>query len=97
MQNEINRLYGLIDQLNIQLKEEKQRSITTIDEQLYLSGVGVMRERERLSEEVKKVNDEANLRIKGIEKRYQEEIERIQNAHKEKRDKLEWKYQVSIK
>ena len=94
MQNEINRLYALIDQLNEQIKEEKQKRITTIDEQLYLSSVGVMREREKLTEEVQSIKNQSNLQIKELERRYQQEIQRILRFEKEKKDKLESKYQV---
>lgn len=97
MQNEINRLYNLVDQLNLQLNEEKQKSITTIDEQLYLSSVNVMREREKLTEEVQTIKDESNLRMKELEKRYQDEIVRIHQFYKEKKEKLESKYKVFFK
>lgn len=95
MQNEINRLYNIIDQLNIQLNEEKQKSITTIDEQLHLSSISVMREREKLTEEVRMIKEESNLRIKELEKRYEQEIQRIHQFYKEKKEKLESKYQVN--
>lgn len=94
MQQEINKLHHIIEDYEVQLSEEKKNLKSTIDDQLYLSSVGVMRERERMTEEVNKIRNEYDERMSQREERYHEEIQKLHQKYNEKIGNMRQKHQV---
>lgn len=94
MQNEINKLYRIIEDYEDQLKDEKMKMKSTIDDQLYLSSVGVMREREQMNDEVNKIRHEYEQRKKLREEKYSEEISKIHQKYQERHENTRRRYEV---
>jgi hypothetical protein len=95
MQTEINQLYASIDQLQLQLKEEKDQATTTIDEQLYLSSLGVAYERDSLNEEAKKLRKEYEDKFSEMKEKYEENLEGVHSYYREKLAEEGRKYSAS--
>lgn len=88
MQRELNKLYSQLEDYEIQFKERQVKDQRTIDDQLYLSSVGVMRERDQMANEMNKIKNEYQERMKLQEERYQEEITRLHQQYREENERL---------
>jgi hypothetical protein len=96
MQHEINRLHSIIQDYEIELKEEREKAKNTIDDQLYLSSVGVMREREKMTEDVIKIQRECEERMRLSEERHQESLSIVHRRYEEKIQRIEMTHRVRL-
>jgi hypothetical protein len=94
MQSELNKLYSQIEDYEIQFKEKQEKDQQTIDDQLYLSSVSVMRERDQMANEVNKIKSEYQERMKLQEERYQEEIRRLHQQYQQKNERMLFAHKV---
>jgi hypothetical protein len=83
MQNEINRLHGVVEDSVFELEEERKKAKVTIDDQLYHSSVGVMREREQMTDDVKLIQRECEERLRVSEVRFQDQLASLHRRYQE--------------